>query len=48
MEFDDDILQFYLDRPKLKDTLHFWSSSVGFFAHLKCNLEHIVQENFRF
>jgi hypothetical protein len=32
MEIGDDILQFYLDGPKLKDTLHILRSSVGFFA----------------
>jgi len=48
MEFGDKLLKFYLDRPKLKYTLHFWKSSVGFFAYHKCNLQQIVKKKFRF
>jgi len=48
MEFGDNILQFNLDQPKLKDTLHIWSSSVDFFAYRKNNLQQIFQKNFRF
>jgi len=48
MEFGDDILKFYLERPKLKYTLYFWRPRVGFFAYLKCNLQHIFQKKFRF
>jgi hypothetical protein len=48
MEIVDELLKFYLDRPKLKYTLHFFFFFVGFFAYLKCNLQHIVKKKFRF
>jgi hypothetical protein len=48
MEFGDDIRKFFLDRPKLRETLHFLSCSVGFLHVLSATCNRLFRRNLGF